>query len=123
MFVQSYQFISEKARYFFIIGSSFDLNRLERKLPYLIVQSAHIFCRCFNTHVTHTLTTINLHCMCQQRHIKLLRRIFSFHRKRTPLNRFHLGDVSFWLKINKFEMPKSTSTWFLFWCVMAGDDS
>lgn len=36
--------------------------------------------------------------MCQQRQMTLFNRILSFHLRRIPLKRFHLGDVSFCLK-------------------------
>jgi len=46
----------------------------------------------------HVISKNNSHCICQHLHIKLFRRILSFHLKRTPLNRFHLGEVSLCLK-------------------------
>lgn len=44
------------------------------------------------------LMIMNLHCMCQARQMMLFRRILSFQRSFKPLNRFHFGDVSFWLQ-------------------------
>lgn len=45
--------------------------------------------------------------MCQQRHITLFKRILSFHLKRIPRKRFHLGDVNFCLLIERVEKQES----------------